>query len=52
MEVLKIMIENRYNNKRDVSTGLRFIKVGGNKQFLGMPFWKKRIKKQLERTAG
>ena len=28
------------NNNREKSTGLRFIKVGGSKQFLGMPLWK------------
>lgn len=31
--------------------GLRFIKVGGSEQFLGMPLWKERITEQLERTA-
>jgi len=39
------------HNNREVSTGLRFIKVGGSKQFLGLPLWKEGIRKQLERTA-
>lgn len=30
------------NNNREVSTGLRFVTVGGNKQILGMPLWKER----------
>ena len=28
------------NNNREINTSLRFIKVGGSKQFLGMPLWK------------
>ena len=39
------------NNNREVSTGLRFITVGGNKQILGVPLWRERIRKQLERIA-
>ncbi|XP_038312540.1 ankyrin repeat domain-containing protein 26-like isoform X5 [Canis lupus familiaris] len=39
------------NNNREVSTGLRFITVGGNKQILGVPLWRERIRKQLDRIA-
>lgn len=51
MEVLKIGIENKLSNKRYICTGLGFIKVSGSKHFLGMPLWKERIKRQLERIA-